>query len=112
MPINIMGDSIYDGDCVQAQCKSWGGDGLCMQSIDWSIWYMQQHDQTRSFWQHIGWKLNFTNRKYFGEWNITLWEHLKSKFRRWEPTEPTDSYCPLDTEMLDQEEYDGEYPDW
>lgn len=101
MPINLSGDSIFDGDCVTAKCEHWGGDGLCMMSMDYEIVAMQNHDINRSFWRHIGWKLNFTNRKYFGEWNISIYQHLKSKFHQWTPEEPKSSFCPLDHELID-----------
>ena len=102
MPVNVSGDDVFDGDCMSSGCEHWGGDGICMMSIDWSIHSYQLNDMKHSFWRHLGWCCSFWRKKYFAEWNLTLWQHLKAKLGLWTPQQPKDCICPYDSEFLDE----------
>jgi len=113
MPVNPSGDSIYDGDCLKAKCKSWGGDNCCILSIEYTIYGHKIYDIKRSFWDHLRWKLFVREQNWF-DWHISLIEHLFGKLRIRYPKEPWEfvdpPFCPLDSEFREEWE-DPNYED-
>lgn len=111
MPVSPMGDMFADFECVEiGPCKFWGGDGICVASIELMIYENASRDMKRSFWRHLGSSLAFWRTKYYDDWFLSLWEHLKAKLGKWEPKDP-EVYCILELKQEEEEEFYEEEED-